>query len=561
MKLRPRSLLERAPDRKTVAKDAVAGIPGAIGSVPDGMASAVLAGVNPIHGLYASFAGPIAGGSTASTQRMVITTTTAAALSAGSALSNVPAGDRTQALFLMTVLTGAIMIVAGLVGLGRYTRFVSISVMIGFLTGVAVNIICGQLGDLTGADVSGSKAIGKALDLILHPGLINLASLLVGLSALAILAVLGRTRLSPYSTVVALVIPTVATLGVSSIARVSDQGTIPSGVPSPVLPQLSLLSPSLVTGAFAIAVIVLVQGAGVAESAPNIDETPSQPNRDFVAAGIGNLASGFFQGQPVGGSVGQTALNVQAGARSRWAAILSGIWMILILVAFSGVVGHVAMPTLAAVLVFAAIRSLRVTDLGAIMRTGATSQVALVTTFLCTLLLPIAAAVGIGVAISLLLQVDREARDLAIVELEPTPEGDFVERPAPAQLRSDHVTLLGVYGSLYYAGARTLQADLPDPAGAHRPVVVLRLRGRIALGATAFVVLSDYARRLGQAEGRLYLSGVDPDLLEQLRRNRRVPVQGPVKVFVAEPTLRVSTAHALADAEAWLVGHEPPPPA
>ena len=167
--------------------------------------------------------------------------------------------------------------------------------------------------------------------------------------------------------------------------------------------------------------------------------------------------------------------------------------MILILVAFSGVVGHVAMPTLAAVLVFAAIRSLRVTDLGAIMRTGATSQVALVTTFLCTLLLPIAAAVGIGVAISLLLQVDREARDLAIVELEPTPEGDFVERPAPAQLRTDHVTLLGVYGSLYYAGARTLQADLPDPAGAHRPVVVLRLRGRIALGATAFVVLSDYA--------------------------------------------------------------------
>ena len=165
----------------------------------------------------------------------------------------------------------------------------------------------------------------------------------------------------------------------------------------------------------------------------------------------------------MGGSVGQTALNVQAGARSRWAAILSGIWMILILVAFSGVVGHVAMPTLAAVLVFAAIRSLRVTDLGAIMRTGATSQVALVTTFLCTLLLPIAAAVGIGVVISLLLQVDREALDLAMVELEPTPEGDFVERPAPAQLRSDHVILLEVYGSLYYAGARTLQAACPIP--------------------------------------------------------------------------------------------------
>jgi SulP family sulfate permease len=64
--------------------------------------------------------------------------------------------------------------------------------------------------------------------------------------------------------------------------------------------------------------IVLVQGTGVAESAPNADGSPSDANRDFIAQGIGNLASGLFRGQPVGGSVGQTALNVAAGGRSRW---------------------------------------------------------------------------------------------------------------------------------------------------------------------------------------------------------------------------------------------------
>ena len=74
---------------------------------------------------------------------------------------------------------------------------------------------------------------------------------------------------------------------------------------------------------------------------------------------MGNLASGFFRGQPVGGSVGQTALNVAAGAKTRWASIFSGIWMVVILVVFSGLVGNVAMPTLAAVLIYAAFGSLR----------------------------------------------------------------------------------------------------------------------------------------------------------------------------------------------------------
>ena len=171
------------PDRQHFGKDLVAGLPRAIGSVPDGMAMAVLVGVNPVHGLYASFAGPIAGGLTSSTQLMVITTTTAAALAAGSAVVGFDADQRPEALFLLTVLAGIVMIAAGLLRLGRYTRFVSHSVMTGFLTGVAVNIICGQLGDLTGIAAEGPNAIAKAFDVITHPGSIDLASLLTGLGS------------------------------------------------------------------------------------------------------------------------------------------------------------------------------------------------------------------------------------------------------------------------------------------------------------------------------------------------------------------------------------------
>ncbi|MBG0564233.1 SulP family inorganic anion transporter [Actinoplanes sp. NEAU-A11] len=542
------------PERGTIRKDLVAGLPGAISGVPDGMAASVLAGVNPVHGLYASMAGPIGGGLTSSTRLMVITTTSAAALAAGSAVAGVPEEDRPGAMFLLTVIAGLLMVLAGVAKLGRYTRFVPHSVMIGFLSGVAANIVFGQLPDLVGADVSGPFALAKAWDLITHPTLADPAATLAGLTALVLLVALQRTRVAAYSALIALIVPSlaVALLHAGSVPRVRDNGAIPSGLPTPVLPRLEDFSFSLLAGAFAVAAVVLVQGAGVSEAAPNPDRTRSNPNQDFVAQGIGNLLAGLFRGQPVGGSVGRTALNVSAGAAGRWAAVFSGIWMALILLLFAGTVGAVVMSTLAAVLIFAAIGSLRPGAMLAILRTGRISQIAMISTFVATLFLPVAAAVGLGLVLSLLLQLNQEAIDLRVVELVPRDGGGFVERPAGRRLDSQRVTLLDVYGSLFYAGARTLQSRLPDPTGARRPVVVLRLRGRVMLGATAFTVFADYAERLADAGGRLYLSGVDPAMVQQIRRNRTVERVDGVRIFEASDVVGESSLKAYQAARRWL---------
>ncbi len=151
--------------------------------------------------------------------------------------------------------------------------------------------------------------------MLAHPSLWQLSSLFTGLAALAILFVFGKTRFAIFGAIVALVVPTMAVilLGLDDVERVSHVGAIPSGLPLPGLPRLSLLTPSLIAGALAVAAIVLVQGAGVAESAPNLDGSFANANQDFIAQGVGNLAAGVFKGQPVGGSVGQTALNVAAG--------------------------------------------------------------------------------------------------------------------------------------------------------------------------------------------------------------------------------------------------------
>lgn len=540
---------------------AVAGLPRAAASVPDGMAAAALVGVNPIHGLYASVAGPIVGGLTASTRLMVVTTTSAAALAALSALDGVPAEDRLGSLFLLTLMAGAIMIAAGFFGLGRFTAFVSHSVMMGFLTGVAVSILLGQIPGLVGAPTTASTSVGRALEVLMHPGTIHVPSAMVGATALLLLFALPQTPLKAYSALVALIVPSAIVAMVESffdVLQVADTGEIIRGVPVPVIPPLGEFSLSLLAGAFSVAAIVLVQGAGVAQSYSNPDKTRTNQDSDFMAQGWANLASGLFRGIPVGGSVSQTALNVSVGAKDRWASVLSGVWMLVVLVALSGLAGQVAVPTLAAILVVAAIGAIKPREISAVWSSGAPSQIAMVTTFVATLFLPVAAAVGIGVALSLLLSVNREAQDVRVVSL-ADGEGGVVEGDVPPMLESHSITVLQIYGSLFYAGARTFEAALPVVGNAENPAVIIRLRGRTVVGATAFSILSSYASELEEQGGRLYLSGVDHALLKQFDESGRIAASSPIRMFEATPQLGQSTRAALSDAEAFLISEAPDP--
>jgi SulP family sulfate permease len=541
------------PGRRYLREDLLAGLPGAISSVPDGMASSVLIGVSPVHGLYASIAGPVAGGATSSTRLMVVTTTGAAALAAGSALSGISRQDRAGALMVLTLLTGALMVAAGLLHAGRYTRFVSHSVMTGFLTGISANIVFGQIPDLLGVPAKGSNSLAKAVNALTDPGRINLASVLTGVAAMAIVVVVARTRLAPVAAIAAVVLPTlgVVVLGADSVMRVSDAGAIPHGLPPLGIPRLGDITFSVLTGALAVAAIVLVQGSGVAQSAPNAGGAPSDANRDFIAQGAGNIAASLIGGQPVGGSVGQTALNIASGARTRWASIFSGLWMLLIVVVFSAVIGKVAQATLAALLIVAGIGSIHPRQILTILKTGVISIVAVATTFVATLFLPVAAAVGIGVALSLILQLNREALDLKLVELVPTPDGLLHEQDPPATLVSGTVTMLDVYGSLLYAGSRTLQVRLPDPSRSDRAAVVIRVRGRTQLGATFFQVVDDYALRLSAHGSRLYLSGVDGSLLEQFTRAGG-PGAERIRTMAATDVIGESSRAAYERATAWI---------
>lgn len=535
-------------------QDAVAGLTVAIGNVPDGMANGLLVGVNPVYGLYATMAGPLVGGIVSSTGLMVISTTAAASLTAGQALGSLQGDAREASLFLMVILVGAFQLLLGLLGAGRLIRFVSFSVMTGFLTGVSVLLILSQLPTITGIAAAGANKIAQALDVVRHVAQVSLWSVASAVLTLALAVVLPRTRLGGFGNLLAVVAPSVIVflLGLDDVAVVRSRGEI-SGMPRPIWPAFTDISIDVVTGALAVAAVILVQGAGVSQNVTNPDGSRSSPSRDFIAEGLANVAAGFFRGLPVGGSLSTTALNVVAGARTRWSTIFAGLWMTLIVIVFPKLVGYVAMPSLGAMLVLAGARSVKPRDITSVVHTGWPSLLACATTFLLTLFLPIQVAVGVGVVLSALLYVSEASTDVSVVELVERPDGGAEEREPPKQLPSHRVTVLDVYGHLFFAGARTLERLLPTPRGSQSPAVVLRLRGRTRFGATFVDVLSRYAEQLREANGKLYVSGVGAKGHRQLDRSNKLHLTGPVESFEATAVLGQSTRAAREAAQAWLV--------
>ncbi|TWI05394.1 SulP family inorganic anion transporter [Aerolutibacter ruishenii] len=540
--------------RSIVRKDVPAGLVNAVISVPDGLASAALAGVNPVYGLYTSVVAPIGGSLLVSTQLMQIATTSASALAAGQAIAAYPGAQRAEAMFLLVLMVGVFLALFGVLRLGRLSRFVSHSVMTGFLSGVAAVLVMDQLAPLVGYQPSGGNELVQLADLVAHVGRFDIATLLVGLGAIAILLGMRRTRFAAAASLVALVLPSlaVAVFGLGSVTLIDDVSPIPRGMPSPALPNLTLLGPQLVGAAAAVAVIIGIQGIGVSQGVRNPDGTPNDASKDLVAQGVANAASGLFSGIPAGGSVGQTALNVAVGARSRWAGVAGGVWMLAIVLIFPGLVGQVPMTVLAALMIMAGVGAIDMGELRSVWRTGIGALLPMVATFAATLVLPIPVAVGIGVVLTLLLFVVSSANDVSVRVLSREPDGRIHESDPPASLPSRATTVLEVYGSLFFAGARRFEEQLPDPAGAVQPAVVIRLRGRQRLGATLIEVLDIYSEAVERAGGRLYLAGLSEDAASQLQRSGKLDPDRRVDILRADDALGTSTARAVDMASAWL---------
>jgi sulfate permease, SulP family len=544
------------PRKANLTSDLLAGLTFALVNIPQAMAHALLASVNPVLGLYTLMLATPVGALFTSSMFMNVSTTSALAVAAGDTLVAYPTEARFSVLVTLVLMIGVFQIILGLLRLGWLTRFIPFSVMTGFMTGVAVMIILGQLGDFTGYYSDYSGKIAQLADLVLNLRSIEWATFTIGLLTILLIYWLGSTRLSKFALILALLLTSGAAILLNQvfaagIKMVGDIADIPRSLPNLALPDLKLI-PQLIVPAIAIGIIGLVQGAGVSQTFPNPDGKFSDVSRDFSGQGVANLAAGFFGGIPAGGSSSGTALMVSAGARSRWANIFGGIAVALVVLLFANLVELVAMPALAGLVIIAGVQMVNVNAIRTVWQTNAVSRAIMLVTFGSTLVMPLQYAVLLGVAISILLFVFQQSNTLRVVEWVVQETGWPVERPAPSQLESERVIVLFVYGNLFYAAADLFEKNLPAVEGARRAVVILLMRGYDDIGSTVTEVLRRYTQALQANRGKLILVGVAPALRNQLWRTGMLKLIGEENIYLATDTIGEAGNAALRAATAWL---------
>jgi len=538
----------------TLQDDLKAGLVLGVESVPDGLAQGFLAFVNPVFGLYGYMMGTFVGAFFTSSVYMTIQATGAMALVVGSVpqVHHPEYGD--QAVFMLAILTGIIMLGAGLFKLGSLIRFVPNAVMTGFVNAVALLIILGQLGDFSGYSAVGANKVTQTIDLFFNLNQMHLPTLMVGLVTIFLITTLEKTRLGALGLVAAMIgaslLPPL--FGWDSVAILNDIADMPGSLPRPVMPAFNLILP-LIVPAFSLAFVGLVQGASITQSYINPDGNYPDASGDFVGQGVANLASGLFQGMPVGGSFSATSLVTNAGARSRFANIFAGIVMAVIIVLFGSFIGYIAMPAMAGLLIVIGFRTFKLDRVEMVWKTGPVQQMVMGITFLASLVIPLQYAVLVGIAMSLLLFVIQQSNKITVKEWTPTETALPLEQNAPQTVPSNCPIVLVTYGSLFFATAPLFEEQLPNVVEeTHNAVVIINLRKSIDLGSTFLKILDRYASDLQDHDSLLMLAGVKPKVVDQLEKTGLMRKIGRENIFVEGDIVGQSVLAALEKAEKWV---------
>lgn len=547
----------KAP-RQGLVPNIISGLATGLFSIPEGMAYAQLAGVNPVYGLYSGIVATMVASLTTGTILMLSTLTSAIALATGSVMQTAGIQDSQlpAALFTVTFLVGTIMFVLGLARLGSIVSFVSNAVMTGFVAGASWLIITGQEHHLTGYSPTGANTFEKSINWLQNIDQWDMTTVAVSVSVIVFMVLLKRVRpLEKFAPIIVLVLAT-AIVNLLNIQTelVGDIATIPNSLPAFMLPDFSLI-PQLALGSISVALVALAQGAGISTAVPNPDGSKASASRDFLGQGLGNLAGSFFQSMGTGGSLSRTGISVGAGATSRLGGVFAGLWLGLIVLLFGSQAEKVPLAVIGGMLTVIGVELImaRVPSARLVWNTRAWGSIAaMAITFLSTLFIPLQYTIFLGAALSLGLYVVASAKKVRLQQVVRMEDGGWEVREAAKELKPNDVNIFVIQGLDFFAEVPALEDQLPAARGVAGAVVVLILRDMQQITSTAVRWLERYAKDLKANGSLLMLADVNPAVLDVLKKSGALELIGEQNVFPASPRVLEPEQQAWAAAQQWL---------
>jgi len=550
--------------------DALAGLTVAIVALPLSMAIAIASGLAPQHGLYAAIVGGFLVSALGGSRFQVGGPAGAFIVLVGAAVADIGVAG----MLLATILSGAMLVCAGLFRLGTYIKFIPYPVTVGFTAGIAVIIFVSQLPALLGLQMTGEgsgvierlahvraalgtatpAALGLALGTIAVIIFVSQLPALLGLQmtgegsgvierlahvraalgtatpaalglALGTIAVIqGLKRLAPRAPgmLIAIALAALAAaLGDLPVATVAGRfGDLPRALPVPAPPpaDAALLLAAL-PYAFSFALLGAIESLLSAVVADGMTGRRHRSNAELVAQGIANIAAGLFGAMCVTGTIARTATNVRAGSRGPVSGMLHALFLALALAAAAPLAGHIPLAALAGVLAVVAWNMAERSEFAALLRASRGDAVVLLATFLLTIFRGLTEAIVAGFALGGALFIRRMAESARVDVRAPLVERDRADEPRPydpSEGAVPGVTVYRIKGAFFFGAAASVGAVLERIADT-ADTLVLDLSEVPFLDSSAARVLAGLARRCERRGLKLCLTGWDAEMRVILR--------------------------------------------
>ena len=514
---RPRLLdALRGYDRGRFARDLGAGITVGIVALPLALAFGIASGLEPAQGLVTA----------------IVAGFLISALGGSQVQIGGPAGafivivygivDKhgLTGLLVSTFAAGALMLAMGLLRLGVLIRYIPVSIVIGFTSGIAVLIALSQLRDALGLPIARMPAefFAQLATLGRHLGQVNPAAAGLTAGCLLLLGLWPRlgARWPPLARVPgAIVVMVLATVLVALLPLPVETigsrfGELPRGLPQLELPPLSWdRLQQLTIPIITIALLGAVESLLCARVADGLGEhRRHDPNQELMAQGVANMVTPFFGGMPATGTIARTVTNVRAGAATPVAGMVHAGVLLLVLLVAAPLAGHVPLAALSAILLFVAWNMFEGHQFRRLRQFAPTYRTLMLTTFVLTVVFDLTVAVEVGLVLACLFFIWRMGQ-LFSATLRPSS----AEAPLP-----EGVAVIELYGALFFGAVGKIEA-LPEQLPAGTRALVLDMQRLVSMDTTGLDALEQLWRTLQRRPVALVLANVNPQPLSLMRRS------------------------------------------
>lgn len=506
--------------------DILAGLTTAAVVIPKAMAYATIAGLPVQVGLYTAFLPMVIYAVLGTSRPLSVSTTTTLAILAGAELGEVvPSGDPVallRASAMLTLLVGAILVLASLLRLGFIANFISEPVLIGFKAGIGLVIVLDQIPKILGIHFARGTFVQNLLSMVRNIPHTSWPTLAVGVTMIVLLV--GTERLLPRAPApliaVAVGIAGAFLLGLKNHG-VELVGLVPRGLPSFRLPDLTLAA-QLWPGALGIALMSFTETIAAGRAFVSSEEKSPKANQELLATGLANAGGAFLGAMPAGGGTSQTAVNRLAGARTQLAELITAGVALVTMLFLSPLIGLMPQATLAAVVIVYSLGLIQPQEFKEILKIRRTEFFWAVTAFAGVMLLGTLRGIIVAIVVSLLMLAHQGA-DPPLYVLGRKP-GTNVFRPLSKEHPEDEtfpgLLLLRLDGRFFFGNAEHIGHKMKPLVKEAKPkVIALDLSGVPDMEYTALKMLTDAQKRQQDRGVSLWLVGLNPEVLGMVQRS------------------------------------------